>query len=102
MSEKCDKKTEVYSRVVGYFRPIKKWNLGKQQEFKERRVFKVEEGQGQRFDTVEEIQEPKKTPDTNKRDGSIIIIDDPIRENTDLVVKSILEDWYEQIGAMKT
>ena len=28
--------TEVYSRVVGYYRPVKNWNIGKQQEFKDR------------------------------------------------------------------
>ena len=28
--------TEIYSRVVGYFRPVQNWNLGKQQEFSER------------------------------------------------------------------
>ncbi|HHI96868.1 MAG TPA: hypothetical protein ENJ96_03355 [Thermodesulfatator atlanticus] len=28
---------EVYSRVVGYFRPVQNWNKGKQQEFKERK-----------------------------------------------------------------
>ncbi len=32
---------EVYSRVVGYLRPVNQWNLGKQQEFKERKEFKV-------------------------------------------------------------
>jgi len=32
---------EVYSRVVGYLRPVKQWNLGKQQEFKERKEFKI-------------------------------------------------------------
>ena len=31
---------EVYSRVVGYLRPIQQWNPGKQQEFDDRRVFK--------------------------------------------------------------
>ena len=30
---------EVYSRVVGYIRPIDQWNAGKQEEFKERRMF---------------------------------------------------------------
>ncbi len=30
---------EVYSRVVGYIRPIDQWNAGKQEEFKERKVF---------------------------------------------------------------
>lgn len=29
-------KCEVYSRVVGYFRPVQNWNPGKQQEFKDR------------------------------------------------------------------
>lgn len=28
--------TEVYSRVVGYYRPVSGWNLGKKQEFKDR------------------------------------------------------------------
>jgi len=32
---------EVYSRVVGYLRPVDAWNKGKQQEFKERKVYSV-------------------------------------------------------------
>jgi len=32
---------EVYSRVVGYLRPVGQWNKGKQEEFKERKTFKV-------------------------------------------------------------
>jgi len=32
----CGKKTEVYSRVVGYFRPVSNWNEGKQEEFRQR------------------------------------------------------------------
>ncbi len=34
-------KCEVYSRVVGYLRPVNQWNLGKQEEFKDRKAFKV-------------------------------------------------------------
>jgi anaerobic ribonucleoside-triphosphate reductase len=30
--------TEVYSRVVGYLRPVSQWNEGKQQEYKERKI----------------------------------------------------------------
>lgn len=33
---------EVYSRVVGYLRPVKQWNDGKQQEFANRKTFKVD------------------------------------------------------------
>lgn len=32
---------EVYSRVVGYFRPVKNWNLGKRREFEERLAYSV-------------------------------------------------------------
>ena len=32
----CGTQTEVYSRIVGYLRPVRTWNDGKQQEFKER------------------------------------------------------------------
>lgn len=32
---------EVYSRIVGYLRPIQNWHRGKQQEFKERRTFRI-------------------------------------------------------------
>ncbi len=34
-------KCEVYSRVVGYLRPVNQWNDGKQEEFKERRYIRV-------------------------------------------------------------
>ena len=37
----CGGDTEVWSRVVGFYRPIKNWNLGKQAEFSERRTFAV-------------------------------------------------------------
>jgi len=30
---------EVYSRIVGYLRPVDQWNDGKQEEFKERKLF---------------------------------------------------------------
>lgn len=38
---KCGASCEVYSRTVGYLRPVKQWNKGKQQEFKDRKSFKI-------------------------------------------------------------
>ncbi|MFA5009541.1 MAG: anaerobic ribonucleoside-triphosphate reductase [Candidatus Paceibacterota bacterium] len=35
--------TEVYSRVVGYLRPVSQWNEGKQEEFKERKEFNIKD-----------------------------------------------------------
>ena len=37
----CGKKTEVWSRITGYYRPIQNWNDGKAQEFKDRKEYKV-------------------------------------------------------------
>lgn len=34
-------KCEVYSRVVGFYRPVSEWNVGKKKEFKERKPFIV-------------------------------------------------------------
>lgn len=36
-------KTEIYSRIAGYFRPVNNWNLGKKEEFSERSKIKVPE-----------------------------------------------------------
>jgi anaerobic ribonucleoside-triphosphate reductase len=38
----CGSSTEVYSRVVGYLRPIAQWNDGKKEEFLQRRSFRIE------------------------------------------------------------
>jgi len=38
---KCNKKTEVYSRVVGYLRPVSQFNRGKQTEFVDRKNYKI-------------------------------------------------------------
>jgi ribonucleoside-triphosphate reductase len=39
---RCNEETEVYSRVVGYLRPVRQWNNGKQGEFLSRKTFKVD------------------------------------------------------------
>lgn len=38
----CGAETEVYSRITGYYRPIKHWNDGKREEFKQRKEYRVE------------------------------------------------------------
>jgi ribonucleoside-triphosphate reductase len=43
---KCNAPCEVYSRVVGYLRPVQNWNLGKQEEFKERQTFSEKKAMG--------------------------------------------------------
>jgi ribonucleoside-triphosphate reductase len=45
MAKKCNARTEVYSRVCGFFRPVQQWNKGKKEEFQERREFVLKNSQ---------------------------------------------------------
>ena len=38
----CGKSAEVYSRITGYYRPVQNWNVGKTQEYKERKEYVIE------------------------------------------------------------
>jgi ribonucleoside-triphosphate reductase (formate) len=60
----CNQETEIYSRVVGYLRPVKQWNDGKQAEFGMRKTFNItqksaDEGTGTREDRMRTVIEDK-------------------------------------------
>ncbi len=55
---KCGTETEVYSRITGYYRPVKNWNAGKTQEFKDRKTYDVE---GLVSRPVTDFREPART-----------------------------------------
>jgi len=38
----CGEEAEVYTRVVGYYRPVSRWNKGKQEEYKERTEYSAD------------------------------------------------------------
>ena len=38
---KCGKTCEVWARSIGYYRPVRQWNKGKKEEFKDRREFTI-------------------------------------------------------------
>ena len=37
----CGEETEIYSRITGYYRPVKNWNDGKAQEYKDRKSYDI-------------------------------------------------------------
>ena len=45
----CGKRTEIYSRITGYYRPVQNWNDGKSQEFKDRKVYNIAQSMQNRF-----------------------------------------------------
>ncbi|MBI4239949.1 ribonucleoside triphosphate reductase [Candidatus Uhrbacteria bacterium] len=53
----CGKPCEVWSRIVGYYRPVDQWHKGKQSEYKDRLEYIVEKGYGIRKDSQESISE---------------------------------------------
>lgn len=43
--KKCEERTEVWARVVGFFRPVQHFNRGQKQQFHDRPVYAVEKGE---------------------------------------------------------
>ena len=41
LAEVKGRECEVYARSVGYYRPVSQWNNGKQEEFKDRKMYKI-------------------------------------------------------------
>ncbi|MDD6917027.1 MAG: anaerobic ribonucleoside-triphosphate reductase, partial [bacterium] len=62
----CGKETEVYSRITGYYRPVKNWNAGKSEEFKMRKT----------YDVTRECD----VPDDKKEEGNVAVSATPKEE----------------------
>ena len=50
----CNSNVEVFSRVVGYFRPVARWNDGKKEEFCDRKMYDEERAKGADFGKIQE------------------------------------------------
>ncbi|PIY60166.1 hypothetical protein COY95_03180 [Candidatus Woesearchaeota archaeon CG_4_10_14_0_8_um_filter_47_5] len=53
----CGKQCEVYTRIVGYFRPVQRWNDGKKEEYKFRQEYLEEKGLQNEFKKVQAAPE---------------------------------------------
>ena len=65
----CKSRTEVYSRITGYYRPVQNWNDGKAQEYKDRLVYNIETSQLKKKDAPEAKVEPTCDCKANASDG---------------------------------
>ena len=61
----CGAPAEVYSRITGYYRPVKNWNDGKSQEFEDRVTYKIDDK-----DCACKKEEPKKTKKKSSKKAS--------------------------------
>ncbi len=53
----CGETTEVYSRITGYYRPVQNWNDGKTQEYKDRKVYDIENSKLTHVGVLEKAEE---------------------------------------------
>ncbi len=70
---KCHEKTEVYSRITGYYRPVQNWNDGKLEEFAQRKEYVIEKSHLD-HDCTCECKEEKKTKKTSKKANKELIL----------------------------
>ena len=71
----CGEETEEYSRITGYYRPVKNWNDGKLQEFKERKVYDVEHShvKQENFRETEQEEEQRIFEEVNTEEGKVLL-----------------------------
>ncbi|MCR5005052.1 MAG: ribonucleoside triphosphate reductase [Clostridiales bacterium] len=86
----CGQKTEVYSRITGYYRPVQNWNDGKAQEFKDRKVYNIGRSRLSHtgpipapVDTVPEVQTTAAEPEVRVEaaDETVILFKTPTCPN---------------------
>ena len=78
----CGSKTEVYSRITGYYRPVQNWNDGKSQEFKHRVVYNAASSMAKKGENIiagKEISE--KVVSANAKTDSIILFANKVCPN---------------------
>ena len=61
----CGEKTEVYSRITGYYRPVQNWNDGKTQEYKDRLVYDIANSKLTHEGVVQKAEEAVAQADCN-------------------------------------
>ena len=59
---KCGARTEVYSRITGYYRPVQNWNDGKSEEFKMRQTYNIKNSKLKHGIKESDIEEENKGP----------------------------------------
>ena len=103
----CGKRTEVYSRITGYYRPVQNWNDDKAQEFKDRKVYSLtisaEAPHAVKAGTAAQVNQEPKAPaaETAEENEHILLIGTHTCPNCEMTVR-LLEEMkipYEEIFA---
>jgi len=66
---KCGRKTEVWSRITGYYRPVQNWNDGKVQEFNHRKEYNLNNSVLKARDIAKEVEEVKQAQEVQQQEA---------------------------------
>jgi ribonucleoside-triphosphate reductase len=80
----CGKPAEVYSRITGYYRPVKNWNIGKTEEFKDRKEYST-------IDLFSDSSDRGSAKSNKKEDSVLMLFTTKTCANCDSA-KKILDD----------
>ncbi len=86
---RCGEETEVYSRITGYYRPVKNWNAGKAQEFKDRNTYKVMNSSPKSELRASDL---KKMEEAEEEPVSILTEEHPVRSDADGIPTMYVKD----------
>ncbi len=98
----CGEKTEVYSRITGYYRPVQNWNDGKAEEFKSRKEYDIEHSILKKKNELHENDEKQcEAKSQNEERKEILLFTSPTCPNCKMA-KMLLDKAninYKQIDA---
>ena len=60
----CGEKTEVYSRITGYYRPVQNWNDGKSEEYKNRKLYNIASSMANREGSFKQVENKSEATET--------------------------------------
>ena len=86
----CGKKTEVWSRITGYYRPVQNWNDGKTQEFSDRKEYSF----GQSVLNAKDIAKNEKT-NTIHNNNETLLFSTPTCPNCHFIEKQLIAKGIE-------
>ena len=92
----CGEKTEVYSRITGYYRPVQNWNEGKTQEFSERKVYDIGHSVLKGKQALSDVQTP-----CEKAEGKLLLFTTKTCPNCKAAYQSLEQSKlsYEKVDA---
>ena len=97
----CGEKTEVYSRITGYYRPVQNWNDGKSEEFKNRKTYDPQNSVMKKESNEENQVEEKECVAQSRFSKNLVLFTSPTCPNCkmakQILAKANVE--YEEIDA---